>query len=158
MSIYVRESPIAHLRHFLPPTFAGFCHWIAEDNAIRDPRMLLYENDDRSQSPHHILYTRYITCRRTFPMVYLMTLFAEWPEWMVRRLSIRRSARKEETTDKLRSRNYENPFFLDYTKHPTDITRVVKQHGVDSTVWQWWFLSVRPSISSAVEIVNTVGS
>lgn len=65
-------------------------------------------------------------------MVYLMTLFAEWPEWMGRRLSIRRSARKEEMPRQLRSRNYEEPFFLDYTKHPADITRVVKQYGVDS--------------------------
>lgn len=119
--------------------------------------MLLYENDDRSRPPYHILYTRYITCRRTFPIVYLMTLFAEWFEWMGRRLSIRRSARKKETTDKLQSRNYEEPFFLDYTKHPTDITQVVKQHGVDFTMRQLEFLSARPSISSAIEIVNTVG-
>lgn len=58
-------------------------------------------------------------------MVYLMTLFAEWSEWMGRRLSIRRiaaaGARKEERhgSTNFGRENYEEPFFLDYTKHPT---------------------------------------
>lgn len=53
-------------------------------------------------------------------MVYLMTLFARsGPNgWVVDCRSVERCSGGGDAADKLPPRNYEEPFFLDYTKHP----------------------------------------
>lgn len=85
--------------------------------------MLLYENVGRFRPPLHILYTRYITRGKTSLMVYLMTLFAEWPELMGCPLPTRLPTLLTQPRVGRRSlsrTNYEQSFLSARTKHPID--------------------------------------